>query len=118
MNMIYLNQSSNNAGTDIRFSQYLVSHCSICCHIPLSTQRSVPWYLPLVCSLVYLPNCVFFLYEILSKVQVSKIIKCCLIMQDGSLDLNAAESGVQHKPTQAGGPRSSVNPGQGKQTSN
>ena len=24
-----------------------------------------------------------------------------LILQDGSLDLNAAESGVQHKPSQA-----------------
>ena len=116
--MIYLNQSSNNAGTDMRFSQYLVSHCSICCHIPLSTLKNCT-LVPTCCLFTgVLAELCIFLYEILSKVQVSKIIKCCLIMQDGSLDLNAAESGVQHKPTQAGGPRSSVNPGQGKQTSN
>ena len=35
-----------------------------------------------------------------------------LILQDGSLDLNAAESGVQHKPSQATS-KPSINPGQG-----
>ena len=35
-------------------------------------------------------------------------------IQDGSLDLNAAESGVQHKPSQSGAARSSINPGQGQ----
>ena len=34
-------------------------------------------------------------------------------IQDGSLDLNAAESGVQHKPSQAGAARTNINPGQG-----
>jgi len=33
-------------------------------------------------------------------------------IQDGSLDLNAAESGVQHKPSQSGSARA-TNPGQG-----
>ena len=35
-------------------------------------------------------------------------------IQDGSLDLNAAESGVQHKPSQSGAVRSVINTGQGK----
>ena len=35
-------------------------------------------------------------------------------IQDGSLDLNAAESGVQHKPSQSGAVRSVINNGQGK----
>ena len=34
-------------------------------------------------------------------------------IQDGSLDLNAAESGVQHKPTQSGAVRNMINTGQG-----
>jgi len=34
-------------------------------------------------------------------------------IQDGSLDLNAAESGVQHKPSQSGAVRSVINTGQG-----
>ena len=34
-------------------------------------------------------------------------------IQDGSLDLNAAESGVQHKPSQSGAVRSIINTGQG-----
>ena len=34
-------------------------------------------------------------------------------IQDGSLDLNAAESGVQHKPSQSGTVRSVINTGQG-----
>ena len=33
-------------------------------------------------------------------------------IQDGSLDLNAAESGVQHKPSQSGAVRSVINTGQ------
>jgi len=35
-------------------------------------------------------------------------------IQDGSLDLNAAESGVQHKPSQSGAARATLNPGQGE----
>ena len=35
-------------------------------------------------------------------------------IQDGSLDLNAAESGVQHKPSQSGAVRSVINTGQGE----
>ena len=35
-------------------------------------------------------------------------------IQDGSLDLNAAESGVQHKPSQSGAVRSIINTGQGQ----
>ena len=34
-------------------------------------------------------------------------------IQDGSLDLNAAESGVQHKPSQSGAVRNMINTGQG-----
>ena len=34
-------------------------------------------------------------------------------IQDGSLDLNAAESGVQHKPSQSGAARTNISPGQG-----
>ena len=37
-------------------------------------------------------------------------------IQDGSLDLNAAESGVQHKPSQSGAVRSVINTGQGELT--
>jgi Ras-related protein Rab-14 len=40
-------------------------------------------------------------------------------IQDGSLDLNAAESGVQHKPSQSGASRTTLSPsagdGQGKE---
>ena len=35
-------------------------------------------------------------------------------IQDGSLDLNAAESGVQHKPSQSGAARASINPATGQ----
>ena len=35
-------------------------------------------------------------------------------IQDGSLDLNAAESGVQHKPSQSGAVRNMINTGQGQ----
>ena len=38
-------------------------------------------------------------------------------IQDGSLDLNAAESGVQHKPSQSGAVRSVINTGQGETSS-
>ena len=38
-------------------------------------------------------------------------------IQDGSLDLNAAESGVQHKPSQSGAVRNVINTGQGEMVS-
>ena len=38
-------------------------------------------------------------------------------IQDGSLDLNAAESGVQHKPSQSGAVRNVINTGQGETSS-
>merc|ERR1712055_1108621 len=57
------------------------------------------------------PNTVISLIGNKSVLETAK--KIYQNIQDGSLDLNAAESGVQHKPSQSGAARATLNPGQG-----